>query len=348
MLQVSREMTDCLISWFKKNGRNMPWRGETDPYKIWISEVLLQQTQVITVIPYYNKWLKVYPTVSDLASASLQDVLKIWEGLGYYSRARNLHKGAKTIVEALNGVFPDSREALQKIPGIGDYTSSAIASIAFNHPHGVLDGNTKRVMARLFLIEDRVTSKRFQNKVTQLINSSLAWGEPRWINQAWMELGALICTVRPSCSLCTLQKFCEANRHNRMMEIPNKPDKKKIPLRNGAIFIIRDSKRRILMVKRRDKGLLPGLWELPNTLYDEQPLSDFIMANDIMINRSFIQHAEHAYSHFKVRFELYEAYINSSWRNDYWTDFNWICENNLNTLPRPNVHIKAMKIAGLL
>ncbi|HDT12147.1 MAG TPA: A/G-specific adenine glycosylase, partial [Candidatus Marinimicrobia bacterium] len=273
MSQVSREITESLLLWFKKNSREMPWRGETDPYKIWISEVMLQQTQVTTVIPYYYRWITLYPTVFDLASASLQDVLKIWEGLGYYSRARNLHQGAKYIVDKLNGVFPDNRDKLLKIPGTGDYTSAAIASIAYNHPHSVLDGNTKRVMARLFFIKDIMTSSRFKTNVREHLDSSLKWGEPRWVNQAWMELGALICTPKPACSLCPLQGFCQARQYNRMMEFPLKPDKKKIQLRNGAIFFIRNNKKHILMVKRRDKGLLPGLWELPNTLYDEQPLS---------------------------------------------------------------------------
>lgn len=326
----------------------MPWRGETDPYKIWISEVMLQQTQVTTVIPYYKKWMDSYPTVFDLAMTSLQEILKLWEGLGYYSRARNLYKGAQYIVDELKGEFPGNREKLQKIPGIGDYTSAAIASIAFNHPHSVLDGNTKRVISRLFLIEDIITSTHFIKKVRGHLDSSLIWGEPRWINQAWMELGALICTPKPSCSLCPLQFFCEARQHNCMMKLPYKPVKKKIPRRNGAIFIIRNKKKHILMVKRHAKGLLPGLWELPNTLYDEQPLSDFIMANDIMISSSYIKKAEHAYSHFKVRFELYDAYLNSSWKNDYWADFDWISEENLNKLPRPQVHIKALKISGLL
>jgi len=348
MSKISRNITEALLSWFNENSREMPWRGEIDPYKIWISEVMLQQTQVSTVIPYYNRWITLYPTVFDLASASFQDILKRWEGLGYYTRAQNLYKGAKYIVDELNGIFPNSRDKLLVIPGIGNYTSAAIASIAYNHPHGVQDGNTKRVMARLFLITDIMTSVRFKKQVQELLDSSLIWGEPRWINQAWMELGALICTPNPRCSLCPLQEFCEARQHNRMMELPYKPERKKIPFRKGAIFIIKDDRNRILMVKRQNKGLLAGLWELPNTLYDEQPLSDFTMANDIMISRSYIKKAEHAYSHFKVQFELFEAYLNSTWKNDYWTDFNWVSEEELHGLPRPQVHIKALKTAGLL
>ncbi len=326
----------------------MPWRGETDPYKIWVSEVMLQQTQVATVIPYYHRWMEKFPRITDVVSASLQDILKLWEGLGYYTRAKNLYKGASYIVHELNGQFPQTRDALLKVPGIGEYTSAAIASIAYNQPCGVLDGNVSRVISRLFQIGDMTSTTHFKNQVRDLVTDSLKWDSPRWINQAWMELGALICTPHPSCSFCPLYLYCEAWQHNTVDVYPVKPSRKKIPIRNGAIFIIRNKTKKILLVQRRDSGLLPGLWELPNTLYDEHPLADFTMANDLLIDRSYVKKAEHTYSHFKVIYELYDGTLHSGWWNDYWNDFRWISPEDLNHYPRPKVHIKAMKIAGLL
>ncbi len=326
----------------------MPWRGETDPYKIWISEVMLQQTQVSTVIPYYQKWMRVFPDVLSLASSSLQDVLKLWEGLGYYNRAKNLHKGAQYILSEFQGKFPGEPEKLKKIPGIGEYTASAVASIAFNLPHGVVDGNVSRVMARLFQIHHLSSSARFKQTVKALADQSLLHGESRWINQAWMELGALICTARPHCSQCPLQHDCEAWQHDTIFTYPVKPVRKKIPVREGAIFVIKNQRGEILLVRRRDKGLLPGLWEFPNTLYDEQPLSDFTMANDLLLDRSYMKKAEHTYSHFRVIYELYDATLHSDWWNDYWDTSKWVRPETLEDYPRPQVHIKAMKIAGLL
>ncbi|RKY51658.1 MAG: A/G-specific adenine glycosylase [Candidatus Neomarinimicrobiota bacterium] len=345
---MTPEKVHSLVDWFHRAKRVMPWRGETDPYKIWISEIMLQQTQVSTVIPYYQRWMNKFPHVSDVAQASLQDILKMWEGLGYYTRARNLYKGAIYIENVLGGEFPKNRNNLLKIPGIGPYTSAAIASIAYNQPYGVVDGNVSRVMARLYRIGNVTSSARFKATVTDLVNQSLAWESPRRVNQAWMELGALVCTPNPSCSNCPLQSFCEARQHNCLADFPVKPDRKKIPVREGAIFIIQNSQKEILLVRRRETGLLPGLWELPNTLYDEQPLTDFTMANDLLLDRSYLVKAEHTYSHFKVIFELYDATLHSDWWNDYWDEFRWVNPKDLKTYPRPKVHIKAMKIAGFL
>lgn len=345
---MTPNIVHALVEWFHREKRVMPWRGETDPYKIWVSEIMLQQTQVSTVIPYYERWMDAFPQLSHVAAASLQDILKIWEGLGYYTRARNLYRGAVYIVNVLNGNFPESRDELLKIPGIGPYTSAAIASIAFNQPYGVVDGNVSRVMARMYRIGEVTSSTRFKKTVTDLVNQSLNWGAPSWVNQAWMELGALVCTPRPSCSVCPLESFCEARQHLCVENFPVKPNRKKSPVREGAIFIIQNPKKEILLVRRRESGLLPGLWELPNTLYDEQPLADFTMANDLFLNRSYITKAEHTYSHFKVIFELFDATLHSDWWNDYWDDFRWVPPKELKSYPRPKVHIKAMKIAGLL
>lgn len=348
MTLMTETLVHALFAWFQKEKRFMPWREEDDPYKIWVSEIMLQQTQVETVIPYYHRWIKKFPTLNDVALASLQDILKQWEGLGYYTRAKNLHKGAQYVMQELQGKLPQSREALRKIPGIGDYTSAAIASIAFDEPCGVVDGNTSRVISRLFRIGDTLTSLRFKKHVAQEVTDSLKWGSPRWINQAWMELGALICTPNPSCQKCPLHEYCESWQYNCISSYPVKPMKKRIPHRKGAIFIIKNAQKEILLVQRRETGLLPGLWELPNTFYDEQPLSDFIMVNDLTLDRSYVNKAEHTYSHFKVIYELFDATLQSNWWNDYWISFQWVPQNELTAYPRPKVHIKAMKIAGLL
>ncbi len=340
------ELSGLLIGWYTRNRRDVPWRRSKDPYFIWISEVMLQQTQNKTVIPYFERWIQTFPTLTDLAGADMDIILKLWEGLGYYNRAANLRKGARFILENFGGVIPSQVSELLSIPGIGPYTAAAIASIAFDQREGVVDGNTKRVMSRLFEIYTDSRTRAFHQTCRTLIERSYFDHAPSEMNQAWMELGALVCSKAPKCHICPIRDYCESYQHNTMEDFPVRPAKNAVPLRKGAIFII-EEKGKYLLVRRQPGKMLPGLWEFPNTYYDEAPLADFTLANDIDLLSNYREHAVHQYSHFKVDFQVYSATLRTPWWNAYWDKFEWVNPEELETYARPQVHIKAMKIAGL-
>lgn len=248
-----------LIDWYQTNHRNLPWRLTTDPYKIWLSEIMLQQTRVAQGLPYYERFIKSFPTVFDLAKASEQSVLRLWQGLGYYSRARNLHRSAKQVVKDFNGNFPESSRELTKLPGIGDYTAAAIASIAFLEPVAVVDGNVFRVLARVFGIETDIGSSNGKKYFFSLANKLIDKDRPDLFNQALMEFGALHCLPKnPKCSDCIFSKSCEANQKNLQALLPIKSQKIKIKTRYFYYIIIRN-KNKILMKQRTEKDIWQGL-----------------------------------------------------------------------------------------
>lgn len=250
-----------LLKWYSINHRILPFRENNDPYRIWVSEVMLQQTQIITVIPYYNRFMEVFPTVIDLAKATEDEVYKLWAGLGYYSRARNLLKCAKEIVAFHQGEFPtDYKEAL-KLPGIGPYTAGAVLSIAYNLKHPAVDGNVMRVMSRIYNISDDIaipkTKKIFEEKVQSILPDDV-----RHFNQAIMELGALVCTpTNPKCRECPVRAQCQAYKLDIQDELPIKSKKAKNKITHMGVGIL-NHQDKILFIKN-DKGLLSGLWGLP-------------------------------------------------------------------------------------
>lgn len=262
-------MRSSLLAWFDKAKRDLPWRKRNDAYAIWLSEVMLQQTQVQTVIPYWERFLQRYPTVDALARAPLDDVLQLWSGLGYYSRARNLHRCAQQVA-ALGG-FPRTAAELKELPGFGPYTAGAVASIAFGEPAPLVDGNVARVLSRLFVIEgapgDKPREKALWAKAAELVEGA----RPGDFNQALMELGALVCrTDNPACLLCPLAEHCGALKAGRVAELP--PPRVRAPrkLLNLAVAIW-EREGTLLFVRREGKGLFGGLWELPSVEY---PLRD--------------------------------------------------------------------------
>jgi A/G-specific adenine glycosylase len=261
-------MPDELVGWFLENQRPLPWRRTYDPYHVWVSEIMLQQTQVETVIPYFERWIETFPNVSSLASASEDKVLGLWAGLGYYSRARNLMAAAATITREHNGVVPCDYEALRALPGVGQYTAGAILSIAFNKPYPVVDGNVRRVLSRLNGWEDD-SPKRLWSAADRLVRQ----GEPRLINQAIMELGATVCSFRaPRCLACPLQRNCVAHRTGKQLEIP-KTKKRPETVRVQLFAIVHESKGRHLM--RQTKGL----WEFP--MFPELPSGKFTHSGSV-------------------------------------------------------------------
>jgi A/G-specific adenine glycosylase len=345
--QISKEIAGTLMAWFDANRREMPWRGETDPYKIWISEVMLQQTQVKTVIPYFERWMSFCPNVKALADAGIEDILRLWEGLGYYSRARHAHRAAQTILTRFEGAFPMKYSDILDLPGVGPYVAAAVASIAFNQPVGVADGNVIRVISRLFALAGDSTKRSFRIETARIVESGFHDYEPRWVNQAWMEFGALRCIKSPACASCVLRKFCVAELSNRVECFPVKPAKKKIPTRHGAAFVIcREGA--VLMVKRPSEGLLGGLWELPNVMFDRQTFDDFVGTCGLESCEHLPESAQHHYSHFKVHFALYRANLRDEWSHPFWPEHSWIPVKQLQKIAKPKVHVKALILAGIL
>lgn len=271
MYFIKKEMifTKQLIDWYLKNKRNLPWRDSKNPYTVWLSEIILQQTRVDQGTSYYFQFLKNFPTVFDLATASEEQVLKLWQGLGYYSRARNLHFSAKYIVDELNGEFPQTYNELLKLKGVGDYTASAIASICFNEPTAVVDGNVYRVLARYFGIETTTNSSAGIKIFKQLAQELLDVKNPGTHNQAIMEFGAMLCKPNnPDCGICPLNNSCFALSKNRVKDLPVKENKVKIKTRHFNYLVVHSSDQKTKIVKR-DAGIWQNLYEFPLIETDE-------------------------------------------------------------------------------
>ena len=263
---------DTLINWYAENHRDLPWRHSPTPYQVWLSEVILQQTRVNQGMDYYLRFIERWPTVTDLAKASEEEVLKMWQGLGYYSRARNLHHCAQQIVTEHGGQFPADYEKLRQLKGIGSYTAAAIASIAFNLPHAVVDGNVYRVLSRIFDIDTPININEGQTLFAQLADDLLNREQPGLHNQALMEFGALHCTPKnPNCLLCPLQAQCLAFAHQTVMQRPVKQPKVKVTTRyfNYLVIRINDS---VYLHKRSDNDIWKNLYDFP-CIESEQPMS---------------------------------------------------------------------------
>ncbi len=252
-----------VLAWFQRHKRPMPWRNTSDPYAIWLSEVMLQQTQVATVEPYYRRFLQRFPDVGSLAAAPLEEVLKFWAGLGYYRRAKSLHKAACIITSTYHCMFPSIYDDILELPGIGRYTAGAIASIAFGQRVPVLDGNVMRVVTRLFAIDDDIARQSTKNRLWKIAENLVPRHQPGNFNQALMELGATICTPRnPRCETCPLEQTCAARRTNRQEMLPVKK-RKAVPARMRLAAIILNSPRGQLLGRRKAGGLWEHLWEFP-------------------------------------------------------------------------------------
>ncbi len=254
-----------LLEWYAANKRAMPWRGHPDPYAVWVSEIMLQQTQVDTVRPYFARFLEAFPTVAALAAAEDAPLLKAWEGLGYYTRARNLRKAARLLTEAHGGALPRTAEALRALPGIGAYTAAAIASICFGAPAPVVDGNVARVIARRNALPDGFRKEPPRRALAAWLTPHIAAsGSPSDFNQAMMELGALVCTPhRPACLLCPLRPDCRAAAEGTQEAFPVVAARKALPERKGLVVILRDARGRLLLTRHEGERLLAGFWELP-------------------------------------------------------------------------------------
>src|SRR5512138_3477841 len=266
-------LSSRLLTWYRTHKRTLPWRDplRSDAYAVWVSEIMLQQTRVETVVPYFQKWMRLFPDIPSLANASERDVLNAWEGLGYYSRARNLHKAAKIVAEQYNGKVPRDLEQLRTLPGVGRYTLGAIASIAFGMDVAALDGNIKRVYARIFDVTEPVDSTEGEKILWQLADEHLPKGHAGDYNQALMDLGATICVPKnPRWLICPVMKLCKARQHGTENERPVKQPKKDVPhYTHAAAVVIQQGK--VLLAQRPSEGLLGGMWEFPNGRVEGDP-----------------------------------------------------------------------------
>jgi A/G-specific adenine glycosylase len=261
--EKSQTLHRRLLAWYARAARDLPWRRTGDPYAVWISEIMLQQTQVKTVVPFYERFMERFPDVRSLAESKLDEVLRVWAGLGYYSRARNLHAAARRIVQDYGGEFPDTEKTLRTLPGVGRYTAGAVLSIAFGEDTPVLDGNVMRVLTRLFAITLDPRSTPGQKALWDLAGRLLPPGKGSTWNQALMELGALVCLPEnASCLLCPVSSACEAYRRGEVERYPVRAERRKVPVVQGLCSIVRRGGQ-YLFVQRPEKGLLGGLWEFP-------------------------------------------------------------------------------------
>ncbi|MDZ7343510.1 MAG: A/G-specific adenine glycosylase [candidate division KSB1 bacterium] len=304
-----------VLNWYLNNHRDLPWRRTRDPYRIWISEVMLQQTQTIKVLEYYENFLNHFPDVATLAGAELDEVLKAWEGMGYYARARNLHRAANYITQYCRGRLPRSYEKLLAIPGIGPYTAAALLSIAFNQDYAVVDGNVERVLCRWFAIKKSPQATPIKKMLRDLAQGVLRRGQARFWNQAMMELGARICTPRhPKCKACPAVRYCRAAQElEDPAQLPVRRRRNKLPSHQIVAGLIwRDGK--LLIDQRKNDGLLGGLWEFPggkikNGESHAQALRREIReALDVEAEvGDYVMSVDHAYTHFRVTLHVYQC-----------------------------------------
>ena len=306
-----------ILNWYRQNARQLPWRGHPDPYAIWISEIMLQQTRVETVIPYFQRWLARFPSIFELAAAPQQEVLNLWEGLGYYARARNLHRAAQIIVTEHQGKLPQTAAELQKLPGIGRYTAGAIASIAFGADEAALDGNIRRVLARVFDVTQPARSTEGEHLLWQLAEENLPAGAAGEYNQALMDLGATICMPSsPDCAQCPVASHCQARTLGMQEERPVSQPKASIPHYTVAAAIIRQNGT-VFIAQRPQKGLLGGLWEFPGGKTEpgeslptclQREICEELNA-EIRVGAPFGIY-EHAFTHFRVTLHAFECQLN--------------------------------------
>ncbi|MCP3028845.1 A/G-specific adenine glycosylase [Halobacillus sp. A5] len=292
-----------LIDWFNKEQRSLPWRENQDPYRVWVSEIMLQQTRVDTVIPYFNHFMEQFPTPEALASADEQDILKAWEGLGYYSRARNLQNAVREVVEYYEGKVPDNKEQLGELKGVGPYTKGAILSIAYDQPEPAVDGNVMRVLSRILLVEEDIAKASTKSLFEALVHELISKEYPSAFNQGLMELGAIICTPKsPSCLLCPVRSECRAFHEGRELDLPVKTKKKKQKKQPFAALFIENDQGEVLIEQRPSKGLLASLWQYPMVPLAEIAESDipswFQLEFGITIQpEAAIDHVHHVFSH---------------------------------------------------
>jgi len=337
-----------LLDWFLHHQREMPWRSNPIPYWVWISEAMLQQTQVATVIPYFHRFIQRFPTVDSLAGADLQDILKMWEGLGYYSRARNLHRAAISIMTQFNGQIPDDYVTLQTLPGFGPYIAAAVVSIAFEKAVPVVDGNVLRVFSRYWAIADDISAGRTRSAIFSRLVPVIQHVRPSQFNQAIMELGALYCTPKsPACPKCPVRSGCEANATQQVDRFPVKAKKAAVPHFTIGVGVIWHGGR-LLVTRRKEDQMLGGLWEFPGgKQLPGEGIVDTIRREiteelDISVTVGDpIQVVKHAYSHFKITMIAHHCtFDHGDIKLKSASAMKWVWPHELREFPFPKANTK--------
>jgi A/G-specific adenine glycosylase len=340
-----------LLSWYRREKRDLPWRATKDAYSIWVSEIMLQQTQVNTVIPYYQRWLRSFPSVQNLAEAEERDVLKHWQGLGYYSRARNLHRAAKIVADDFQGEIPDTLDGIQRLPGIGLYTAGAILSIAYGKRVPVLDGNVKRVLARLFCLAENGKTSKSAQALLQVAGELLPKKHAGDFNQALMELGATVCLPRnPLCPTCPILLMCKAQKANLQDRYPPpvvRPAQNKIVV--SAAVILKGKKTYIQ--QRPRNGLMGGLWEFPGGKMEKNETPEECLKREIQEElgvdveiESKLMTIRHSYTQFRVTLHVYLCRLTSGRiRATQCEQWKWVPFGELESYPFPSANAKIVE-----
>jgi A/G-specific adenine glycosylase len=333
-----------LLDWYERHHRDLPWRCTNDPYAIWVAEIMLQQTRVETVIDYYVRFLAQFPTMEALAAAPLDDVLKAWEGLGYYARARNLHKAVRQVMQEMGGCLPTSPEALLSLPGVGRYTSAALASMAFGQDAIALDGNLNRVLCRLFGIDDDPSRPNTQRMLEQLALAMLPSGRAGEFNQALMDLGATICTpTDPHCLLCPLRDLCRAQKEGIQNDLPIRATRTQRPHRDVTAGVIWDGNGHFLITKRPLDGMLGGMWEFPGGKRRPREALSACLHREICEELAIEIHVgdllctiEHAFTHFQMTLYAFECqWLDGEPQCLGCSDLRWVSINELDAFAFP-------------
>ncbi|MFW5731916.1 MAG: A/G-specific adenine glycosylase [Planctomycetota bacterium] len=344
--QPSAAVRDALIAWYADHQRDLPWRRTSDPYAVWVSEIMLQQTRVSAAIPYYQRWMERFPDVAALARADLDEVLKLWEGLGYYSRARNLHKAARQVLRDHDGRLPATAEELQALPGVGRYTAGAIASIAFGLDEPVLDGNVVRVLSRVFRIEADPRRPAVREELWSLARGLIPPGRAGQLNQAIMDLGATLCLPRkPLCGKCPLHEHCAARMAGVQHDLPRKAPKQATPHHTIAAAVVR-RRGRILIDRRPEAGLLGGLWEFPGGKQQRGETLEQTTAREVREEVGIRIHVgeqiavvKHAYSHFRITLHAFQAdWVSGQARAIHCDAVRWVWPSQLRRYAFPKAN----------
>lgn len=341
-----------LLRWYPNHRRALPWRENVTPYRVWLSEIMLQQTRVEAALPYYERFLTAFPDVQSLAAAPLESVLKLWERLGYYSRARNLHKAAKIIVKNHNAEFPATAQEWLALPGIGRYTAGAIASVCYGERVPIVDGNVKRVLARIFAIADTVDSPSAMKRFWQIAEELVPPRQSGDFNQAIMELGATICLPRrPACDRCPVSQQCLAFQQNRQDEFPVRRIKKSVPHRHVVAAVI-ERNGKCLLGQRPESGMLGGLWEFPGGKIESGETPDQALQRELMEEcgievevGDLVAMVDHAYSHFSITLHVYRCQIlKGRLKARHHTELKWVRKVEIAKYPLPAANLKFLHL----
>ena len=334
-----------LLNWFYQNKRTLPWRRGRTPYRVWVSEIMLQQTQVNTVIPYYKKWIKKYPTLKSFKESNFDDVIKIWEGLGYYSRCHNMFNAAKLI----NSTFPNNYDDLINLPGIGDYTAKTILAIAFKKNLVGIDTNLERIGYRILGLKTK--TKRNQKRVVKYLEENQCTNNPGDYNEALMDLGSSLCKASITyCNQCPLKNICKAYASSSPILYPTPKVRKKIPIYDVAVSVI-EYKNKILITKRLNKNFLPGLWEFPGGKIEKNETAIQTVIREVkeetnltVSNPIFLGNIKHKYSHFGVNISLFISFPKSIKSLNLSQEYRWIRMKDILNYPLPKANHKMLDI----